>query len=113
MRIWRQRRLILDIYTVIGIVGALYLSPIRTLDYRTALLCFASWQLATYGITMGYHRQSLLQSIHIFFTDTYRFSQDYGVTRLIPHVRRFGWHSQLVAVWGSKGLSSGTSLYLP
>lgn len=42
---------------VMGLIGVLFLRPWSTLDYRTAWLCFASWQLATYGITMGYHRE--------------------------------------------------------
>ncbi|OCF78798.1 hypothetical protein I204_00742 [Kwoniella mangroviensis CBS 8886] len=37
-------------------IGAIYLSPLTAIDPRTAVLCFISWQLASFGITIGYHR---------------------------------------------------------
>ncbi|GAA94643.1 hypothetical protein E5Q_01296 [Mixia osmundae IAM 14324] len=39
-----------------ALVGILVLSPVWELKLKTAMLCFFSWQLAIYGITMGYHR---------------------------------------------------------
>lgn len=41
---------------VVGIVGAVWLSPWGTLKRQTVWLCFLNWQLATFGITVGYHR---------------------------------------------------------
>ncbi|OCF35996.1 hypothetical protein I316_02491 [Kwoniella heveanensis BCC8398] len=39
-----------------ALVGALYLSPLTSITWKTMLLCFISWQLASFGITIGYHR---------------------------------------------------------
>lgn len=41
---------------ILAIYGILQLSPWSTLDMRTFWLCIASWQTATFGITVGYHR---------------------------------------------------------
>ncbi|KAL8276328.1 hypothetical protein RQP46_011253 [Phenoliferia psychrophenolica] len=43
---------------LMALVGVLHprLSPWYDVDRRTLLLCFVSWQLAIYGITIGYHR---------------------------------------------------------
>lgn len=41
---------------VLALVGVLRISPYANLDRRTALVCFLSWQLAQFGITLGYHR---------------------------------------------------------
>ncbi|RSH94147.1 hypothetical protein EHS25_003950 [Saitozyma podzolica] len=41
---------------IFAFVGATYLSPATSLDWRTALLFFVSWQVANFGITVGYHR---------------------------------------------------------
>jgi len=40
---------------VAGLVGA-YFKPLWYCHTNTALLCFLSWQLAIFGITIGYHR---------------------------------------------------------
>jgi stearoyl-CoA desaturase (delta-9 desaturase) len=34
---------------VFAIVGAAYLSPASQLSWKTAVLCFISWQLASFG----------------------------------------------------------------
>jgi len=34
---------------IFALVGMFYLSPIGKLDWRTAVLCFISWQLASFG----------------------------------------------------------------
>jgi stearoyl-CoA desaturase (delta-9 desaturase) len=34
---------------IFAVVGMTYLSPLASLDKRTALLCFISWQLASFG----------------------------------------------------------------
>lgn len=41
---------------LLAIYGVWQLSPWATLDMRTFWLCIASWQTATFGITVGYHR---------------------------------------------------------
>lgn len=37
-------------------IAALVIQPVWTLKWQTVLLVWAQWQLATLGITMGYHR---------------------------------------------------------
>nr|XP_019050923.1 hypothetical protein I302_01366 [Kwoniella bestiolae CBS 10118]OCF29853.1 hypothetical protein I302_01366 [Kwoniella bestiolae CBS 10118] len=41
---------------IFALVGAIYLSPLTSIDPKTLVLCFISWQLASFGITIGYHR---------------------------------------------------------
>ncbi|KAM0788281.1 hypothetical protein ACM66B_001427 [Microbotryomycetes sp. NB124-2] len=41
---------------MLALVGVTLLSPLSQLDRRTLVMCIASWQLATFGITVGYHR---------------------------------------------------------
>ncbi|KAK4051941.1 hypothetical protein OIV83_002646 [Microbotryomycetes sp. JL201] len=41
---------------VLALVGVTWLSPAWQLERRTLSMCIASWQLATFGITVGYHR---------------------------------------------------------
>ncbi|KAF9507343.1 hypothetical protein BS47DRAFT_1488891 [Hydnum rufescens UP504] len=38
-----------------ALVG-MYRIPLWTISWNTRLLCFASWQLAIFGVTIGYHR---------------------------------------------------------
>ncbi|KNZ60028.1 hypothetical protein VP01_1624g4 [Puccinia sorghi] len=41
---------------LVGIYGTIYISPIHKISWQTLLLTILSWQLATFGITIGYHR---------------------------------------------------------
>ncbi|KZO96323.1 hypothetical protein CALVIDRAFT_563820 [Calocera viscosa TUFC12733] len=41
---------------IVGLVGVVWLSPWSTLKRQTLWLFFGSWQLASFGITLGYHR---------------------------------------------------------
>ncbi|KZT62668.1 hypothetical protein CALCODRAFT_489670 [Calocera cornea HHB12733] len=41
---------------IVAFVGAVWLSPWSTLKRQTLVLAFVSWQLASFGITLGYHR---------------------------------------------------------
>lgn len=38
---------------IFALVGMFYLSPATRIDYRTAILCVISWQLASFGVTIG------------------------------------------------------------
>jgi fatty-acid desaturase len=39
-----------------AVYGMFVLSPWSQLSWKTTVLCFISWQLASFGITLGYHR---------------------------------------------------------
>ncbi|SCV67904.1 BQ2448_5515 [Microbotryum intermedium] len=59
--IWWSNAIFFVSMHVLALVGATYLSPWHQLRTQTlwrvrAELCIISWQLATFGITIGYHR---------------------------------------------------------
>lgn len=54
--IWWSNAIFFVSMHVLAIIGIFKLSPWWQIDSKTAWLCVASWQLATFGITMGYHR---------------------------------------------------------
>ncbi|KDE03148.1 hypothetical protein MVLG_06343 [Microbotryum lychnidis-dioicae p1A1 Lamole] len=54
--IWWSNAIFFVSMHVLALVGATYLSPWHQLRTATMWLCFLSWQLATFGITIGYHR---------------------------------------------------------
>ncbi|GHJ86929.1 hypothetical protein NliqN6_3331 [Naganishia liquefaciens] len=41
---------------IMAIYGMIFLAPPTSLSWKTWLLCFVSWQLASFGVTLGYHR---------------------------------------------------------
>ncbi|EJU02565.1 hypothetical protein DACRYDRAFT_88363 [Dacryopinax primogenitus] len=41
---------------IVGVIGAVWLSPWGSLKRQTLYLCIWSWQLASFGVTIGYHR---------------------------------------------------------
>ncbi|KAK6906448.1 hypothetical protein I203_100433 [Kwoniella mangroviensis CBS 8507] len=54
--IWWSNGIFFVSIHIFAMIGAIYLSPLTAIDPRTAVLCFISWQLASFGITIGYHR---------------------------------------------------------
>ncbi|WWD20909.1 hypothetical protein CI109_105387 [Kwoniella shandongensis] len=54
--IWWSNAIFFISMHVFAVVGMIYLSPLTQIDSRTAALWFISWQLASFGITIGYHR---------------------------------------------------------
>ncbi|KAM0754269.1 hypothetical protein T439DRAFT_323138 [Meredithblackwellia eburnea MCA 4105] len=54
--IWYSNTAFFLIMHLVALQALVKWSPWSRLDYRTAWMCFVSWQLATYGITIGYHR---------------------------------------------------------
>ncbi|WRT70932.1 uncharacterized protein IL334_007931 [Kwoniella shivajii] len=54
--IWWSNGIFFITMHIFAVIGAIYLSPIASIDSKTAVLCFISWQLASFGITIGYHR---------------------------------------------------------
>ncbi|ORY21154.1 hypothetical protein BCR39DRAFT_554136 [Naematelia encephala] len=55
-KIWWSNGFFFIALHLFAIYGALYLSPISQVDKRTLILCFISFQSASFGITIGYHR---------------------------------------------------------
>ncbi|KAG8931932.1 hypothetical protein FRC02_001954, partial [Tulasnella sp. 418] len=56
MPIWWSNAIFFIGMHIIGLAGTYYLRPITTTPRATLILCFISWQLASFGITIGYHR---------------------------------------------------------
>ncbi|WVQ63466.1 uncharacterized protein L199_001619 [Kwoniella botswanensis] len=54
--IWWSNGIFFVSIHLFALIGAIYLSPLASIDPKTAVLCFISWQLASFGITIGYHR---------------------------------------------------------
>ncbi|TIA82543.1 hypothetical protein E3P89_00885 [Wallemia ichthyophaga] len=54
--IWWSNAIFFTGMHVAAVYGAVVLSPWRDLHTYTLALCVASWQLASFGITLGYHR---------------------------------------------------------
>ncbi|WWC64975.1 uncharacterized protein I303_107589 [Kwoniella dejecticola CBS 10117] len=54
--IWWTNGIFFVLIHIYAVIGVCYLSPITSLDWRTAIVCLVSWQLASFGITIGYHR---------------------------------------------------------
>ncbi|RSH87110.1 hypothetical protein EHS25_003599 [Saitozyma podzolica] len=54
--IWWSNGIFFVAMHIFALAGAAYLSPPTKLDWRTALLFVTTWQLANFGITIGYHR---------------------------------------------------------
>ncbi|WWC72799.1 uncharacterized protein I206_106763 [Kwoniella pini CBS 10737] len=51
--IWWTNGIFFVLIHIYAVIGIFYLSPITSIDYRTAIVCFISWQLASFGITIG------------------------------------------------------------
>ncbi|KAA1102335.1 hypothetical protein PGTUg99_027945 [Puccinia graminis f. sp. tritici] len=54
--IWWSNLIFFISVHLIGLYGAIGVSPIEKISKQTILLTILSWQLATFGITIGYHR---------------------------------------------------------
>lgn len=54
--VWWSNAIFFVSLHIFAIYGALFLSPLSQLCTPTLILCFFSWQLASFGITIGYHR---------------------------------------------------------
>ncbi|WWC92552.1 uncharacterized protein L201_007511 [Kwoniella dendrophila CBS 6074] len=51
--IWWSNGIFFIAIHVFALIGAIYLSPLTEISMETAILCFISWQLASFGITIG------------------------------------------------------------
>ncbi|ORX40890.1 hypothetical protein BD324DRAFT_647794 [Kockovaella imperatae] len=55
-KIWWSNGIFFIFMHAFALYGVLYLSPLKDLDRRTAILAIMSWQIPCFGITLGYHR---------------------------------------------------------
>lgn len=51
--IWWSNAIFFVGFHVMSLIGAVYLSPPQSVPWQTWVLCFVSWQLASFGITIG------------------------------------------------------------
>ncbi|KAG7566925.1 hypothetical protein FFLO_01304 [Filobasidium floriforme] len=54
--IWWSNTLFFLGFHVLAIYGVLYLAPPSKIGWQTWVLCGLSWQAASFGVTIGYHR---------------------------------------------------------
>ncbi|PLW34777.1 hypothetical protein PCANC_23692 [Puccinia coronata f. sp. avenae] len=62
--IWWSNLIFFVAVHLAGMYGAMVLSPISRVSPQTLVLTVLSWQLATFGITIGYHRLWSHKSFH-------------------------------------------------
>lgn len=51
--IWWSNAIFFVGFHVMSLIGAVFLSPPSQVPWQTWVLCFISWQLASFGITIG------------------------------------------------------------
>ncbi|MBW0495987.1 hypothetical protein O181_035702 [Austropuccinia psidii MF-1] len=54
--IWWSNAIFFTLIHILGFYGAIFISPIHRVSFKTLILSLSSWQLATFSITIGYHR---------------------------------------------------------
>ncbi|WWD07182.1 hypothetical protein V865_005279 [Kwoniella europaea PYCC6329] len=80
---------------IFALIGAIYLSPLTTIDPKTALLCFISWQLASFGHQA--EADPVVRFQHRYYVPIALFS-GLILPALIAH---WGWNDWLGGlVWG-------------